>query len=56
MEIGLEEYLELLLSLIVGVFILNFIFNYLFDANVSYSLQNIINFFLKGVTSNGGLL
>lgn len=56
MEIGLEEYLELLLSLIAGIFILNFIFNYLFDPNVSYSLQSIISFFIKGVAANGGLL
>lgn len=56
MEIGLEEYLELLLSLIAGIFILNFIFNYLFNPNVTYSLQNVIQFFINGVTSNGGLL
>lgn len=53
MEIGLEEYLELIVSLIAGSCALLFFLGFLTNSNLDYSLQNIIDFFISTVTMIG---
>lgn len=53
MEVGLEEYLELIVSLIAGSCALIFFLGFLSQSNLGYSLQNIIDFYISTVTMIG---